>query len=69
MHSGNTYIGGTVGDLVRGGNVLGEEGFFCNQPVYKETVTCSSDQVGLLVMDAQSVQGLGLNNFAGKGIN
>ena len=29
-----------IGDVVRGGNVLGEEAFFSSNPVYKESAVC-----------------------------
>ena len=58
-----------VGDVVRGGNVLGEEAFFCTNPVYKETAVCKVEEAGLLKVDAVMLSELGATNFAGKGMN
>lgn len=58
-----------VGDIVRGGNVLGEEAFFSANPVYKETATCKVEEAGLLRVDAVMLSELGATNFAGKGQN
>ena len=52
-----------VGDVVRGGNVLGEEAFFKPQVLYKETAVCQSGEVGLLAVDAVMLSELGSNNF------
>lgn len=48
-----------MGDVVRGGNVLGEEAFFHPKPVYKETAIGHSDEVGLFSVDASMLHGLG----------
>ena len=37
-----------IGDVVRGGNVLGEEAFFSHNPAYKESAVCHTEEVGLL---------------------
>ena len=58
-----------VGDVVRGGNVLGEEAFFTPKPVYKETAVGHTEEVGLLAVDAVLLSELGTNNFQGKGQN
>lgn len=58
-----------VGDVVRSGNVLGEEAFFCQSAVYKESATCEGEEVGLLAVDAQMLSNLGSTNFQGKGQN
>ena len=55
-----------VGDTVRGGNVLGEEAFFCPDQSYKETAVCKSEEVGLLAVDAVMLSGLGSDNFQDK---
>lgn len=55
--------------MVRGGNVLGEEAFFCPDPVYKETAVAHTPEVGLLIVDAAMLSGLGTDNFKGKGQN
>lgn len=52
-----------MGDVVRGGNVLGEEAFFTPSPVYKETAVAHSEEVGLLAVDAIMLSDLGNNNF------
>lgn len=54
---------------MRGGNVLGEEAFFCPEPVYKETAVCRTKIAGLLVVDAKMLHGLGAENFKNKGSN
>ena len=58
-----------IGDVVRGGNVLGEEAFFSQNPVYKESATCHTEEVGLLQVDAVMLSELGMDNFQGKGAN
>ena len=52
-----------VGDVVRGGNVLGEEAFFSPKSVFKETAVGNTEEVGLLVVDATMLSGLGRNDF------
>lgn len=52
-----------VCDVVRGGNVLGEEAFFSPKSVYKETAVAHTEEVGLLVMDAAMLHSLSSNNF------
>ena len=52
-----------VGDVVRGGNVLGEEAFFCHNPIYKESAACKSDDAGLLMVDAEMLSQLGAEKF------
>ena len=56
-----------MGDVVRGGNVLGEEAFFCPDPVYKETAVAHTAEVGLIQVDSAMLSGLGAENFKGKG--
>ena len=58
-----------VGDVVRGGNVLGEEAFFRPTSVYKETAVCHSAEVGVLAVDAVILSELGANTFQSKGAN
>ena len=58
-----------IGDVVRGGNVLGEEAFFSQNPVYKESAVCHTEEVGLLQVDAVMLSELGMDNFRGKGSN
>ena len=55
-----------AGDLVHGGNVLGEEAFFNPDPVYKESAVGHSEEVGLLAVDAELLHGLGSNDFKDK---
>lgn len=52
-----------VGDVVRGGNVLGEEVFFCPDPLYKETAVAQTAEVGLIQVDAAMLSSLGSDNF------
>ena len=52
-----------VGDVVRGGNVLGEEAFFTPEPQYKETAVCHSERCGLLAVNAVMLSELGMTNF------
>jgi len=52
-----------VGDVVRGGNVLGEEAFFTPNPMYKETAVCHSERAGLLAVNAVMLSELGMTNF------
>ena len=52
-----------VCDIVRGGNVLGEEAFFSPKSVFKETAVGNTEEVGLLVVDATMLSGLGRNDF------
>lgn len=59
--------GQRVGDVVRGGNVMGEEAFFTPHAVYKETAVCHTDEVGLMAVDAVMLSELGADNFKGKG--
>ncbi len=56
-----------VGDVVRGGNVLGEEAFFTPNPNYKETAVGHTDEVGLMAVNAIMLSELGADNFKGKG--
>ena len=52
-----------VGDVVRGGNVLGEEAFFTPEGVYRESAVCHSQHAGLLSVNAIMLSELGMNNF------
>ena len=56
-----------IGDVVRGGNVLGEEAFFSQNPQYKESAVCHTEEVGLLQVNAAMLSELGMDNFQGKG--
>ena len=56
-----------VGDVVRGGNVLGEEAFFNPNQSYKETAVCHTEEVGLMAVNAIMLSELGADNFQGKG--
>lgn len=58
-----------IGDVVRGGNVLGEEAFFSQNPAYKESAVCHTEEVGLLQVNSALLSELGMDNFQGKGNN
>jgi hypothetical protein len=61
---------GSVGDVVRGGNVLGEEAFFVpSAPIYKESATVESNDAAVLQVSAETIADLGTSNFPGKGQN
>ena len=49
----------SIGDIVRGGNVLGEEAFFDKKPKYRESVRCYTDDAALLRVNAGSLASLG----------
>lgn len=48
-----------IGDTVRGGNVIGEEGFFTKEPKYKETVKVLSKDAALMRVNAHALAQLG----------
>ena len=58
-----------VGDLVKAGNVLGEEGFFLKGQCYRETAECHSKEAGILEVDALALGELGSTDFKGKAHN
>lgn len=58
-----------VGDLVKAGNVLGEEGFFLKGQSYRETAECNSKEAGVLEVDALALSELGSTDFRGKAHN
>jgi CRP-like cAMP-binding protein len=55
----NTGNGINIGDVVRGGNVVGEEGFFLKVPKYKESVKCLSKDAALMRISAASLSQIG----------
>ena len=59
-----------MGDVVRGGNVLGEEAYFTpGQPSYRESAAIESEDAAILQVNAACVAELGMETFASKGQN
>jgi hypothetical protein len=55
--------GQSIGDVVRGGNVLGEEAFFAKKSLYRESSCVESLDAAVLQVDADNLRKLCLSKF------